>query len=199
MDAGWENSWNPGSGHPTRSPTCENWSGGILYNVLGSHFIKNHLFCPFWPLIKCKIYFLCVNLKNPSYKSCRQWKDAHHYQKWGQDSKFYYRTCTNQAQLGRKPSEVLLGAIFVERFSMKHWYAMFGIFPRYYITYHDSMHWFSIFLIFLNFLCPYFKYKSNSRCPPCVLGWWGPQVWDGLWGSTPSRHLHVFSPKIFEL
>jgi hypothetical protein len=25
---------------------------------------------------------------------------------------------------------------------------MFGIFPRYYITYHDSMHWFSIFLIF---------------------------------------------------
>jgi hypothetical protein len=30
--------------------------------------------------------------------------------------------------LGRKPSEVLLGAIFVKSFSMKRWYAMFGIF-----------------------------------------------------------------------
>jgi hypothetical protein len=65
--------------------------------------------------------------------------------KLGQDSKVCYRTCTNLAQLGRKPSEVLLGGIFLKSFSMKYWYAMFGIFPRYYITYHDSMHWFSIF------------------------------------------------------
>jgi hypothetical protein len=53
--------------------------------------------------------------------------------------------------LGIKPSEVLPGAIFVKSFSMKRWYAMFGIFPRYYITYHDYMHWFSIFLIFFEF------------------------------------------------
>jgi hypothetical protein len=36
-----------------------------------------------------------------------------------------------------KPSLV---PFFVKRFSMKHWYAIFGIFPRYYITYHHSMH-----------------------------------------------------------
>jgi hypothetical protein len=34
---------------------------------------------------------------------------------------------------------------FVKGFSLKHWYDMFGIFPRYYITYYDSMRWFSIF------------------------------------------------------
>jgi hypothetical protein len=34
---------------------------------------------------------------------------------------------------------------FVKYFSLKHRYAMFGIFPRYYITYYDSMCWFSIF------------------------------------------------------
>jgi hypothetical protein len=41
-------------------------------------------------------------------------------------------------------------AFFVKSFSIKHWYAMFGIFPRYYITYHDSMHWFANFLIFFG-------------------------------------------------
>jgi hypothetical protein len=39
---------------------------------------------------------------------------------------------------------------FVKCFSIKPWYAMFGIFPRYYITYHDSMHWFAFFLIFFG-------------------------------------------------
>jgi cytochrome b subunit of formate dehydrogenase len=34
---------------------------------------------------------------------------------------------------------------FVNSFSLKYWYAMFGIFSKYYITYHDSMRWFSIF------------------------------------------------------
>jgi hypothetical protein len=34
----------------------------------------------------------------------------------GQGSNFCYKTCTNQAQLGRKPSEVLLGGIFCEEF-----------------------------------------------------------------------------------
>jgi hypothetical protein len=50
-----------------------------------------------------------------------------------------------------------LVAFFVKSFYMKHWYAMFGIFPRYYITYHDSMHWFSIFLIFYEFPLPPFQ------------------------------------------
>jgi hypothetical protein len=45
----------------------------------------------------------------------------------------------NHDHLGRRPSEVLLGAIFVKSFSVKPWYEI-GIFPRYYITYHDSMH-----------------------------------------------------------
>jgi hypothetical protein len=41
-----------------------------------------------------------------------------------------------------------LVAFFVKSFSIKPWYSMFGIFPRYYITYHDSMRWFAMFLIF---------------------------------------------------
>jgi hypothetical protein len=47
-----------------------------------------------------------------------------------------------------------LVAFFVKSFSLKCLYAMFGIFPRYYFTYHDSMHWFSIFLIFLISFAP---------------------------------------------
>jgi hypothetical protein len=43
-----------------------------------------------------------------------------------------------------------LVAFFVKSFSIKPWYAIFGIFPRYYITYHDSMHWFANFLIFFG-------------------------------------------------
>jgi hypothetical protein len=35
---------------------------------------------------------------------------------------------------------------------MKYWYAMFGIFPRYYITYHDSMRcFFNIFIFLISF------------------------------------------------
>jgi hypothetical protein len=118
MAAGRENSWNPRSCLLTRSPICENWSGGVMHTALGSHFTENHLFCPFWVLIKWKIHFLCSISKKPSYKSCRHWKDAHLCQKWGQYSKVCYRACINQAQLGRKPSEVLFGAIFcVEFFS----------------------------------------------------------------------------------
>jgi hypothetical protein len=35
-----DNSLNHGSDIPTRSPTSENWSGGILHTGLGSHFKK---------------------------------------------------------------------------------------------------------------------------------------------------------------
>jgi hypothetical protein len=37
---------------------------------------------------------------------------------------------------------------FVKSFLLKHWYGMFGIFPRYYITYHDSMRRFIHFFEF---------------------------------------------------
>jgi hypothetical protein len=47
MAAGRDNSSNLGSGLPTRSPSRENLSGGIMHNALGSHFTKNHPFCPF--------------------------------------------------------------------------------------------------------------------------------------------------------
>jgi hypothetical protein len=43
-----------------------------------------------------------------------------------------------------------LVVFFVKSFSMKPWYSMFGIFPRYYITYHDSMRWFAIFRFFFG-------------------------------------------------
>jgi hypothetical protein len=87
-----------------------------MHTDLGSHFTKNHLFCPFSTLKKWKIHFINGKLKNPSYKSFWKWKDAHHCQKWDQDSKVCYRSCTNLSQLGRKPSEVLLGGIFCEEF-----------------------------------------------------------------------------------
>jgi hypothetical protein len=77
--------------------------------------------------------------------------------------------------MGRKPSELLLGGNFCEEFSMKPWNAMFGIFPRYHIAYHDSMRWLAIFRMFLNHLWKNFKSRSNLRCPPSVLGGWGPK------------------------
>jgi hypothetical protein len=46
---------------------------------------------------------------------------------------------------------------FVKSFSLKSWYAMVCIFPRYYMTYHDSMRWFSIFLIFFQITLPPFQ------------------------------------------
>jgi hypothetical protein len=71
--------------------------------LLGTNKIENPLFM--WQV-----------KKKPSYKSCRHWKDAQPCQKWDQDSKVCYGTWTNLAQLGRKPSGVLLGAIFCEEF-----------------------------------------------------------------------------------
>jgi hypothetical protein len=46
---------------------------------------------------------------------------------------------------------------FVKDISLMPWYDMFDIFPRYYITYHDSMCTFPIFSNFLN----YVKFGSN--------------------------------------
>jgi hypothetical protein len=100
-----------------------------MYNALGSHFTKNPPVLPFLGTHKMENPFLYGNSKKPSYKSCRHRKDAHLCQKQGQYLKVFYEACINQAHLGRKPSKVLFGAIFVKSFSIKHWYAMFGIFP----------------------------------------------------------------------
>jgi hypothetical protein len=43
-----------------------------------------------------------------------------------------------------------LVAFFVKSFSTKPWNAMFGIFPRYHITYPDSMRSFAIFSKFFK-------------------------------------------------
>jgi hypothetical protein len=46
---------------------------------------------------------------------------------------------------------------FVKSFSMKFWYAIYRILPRYYITYHDTMHWIFIFFDFFLFPLPPFQ------------------------------------------
>jgi hypothetical protein len=43
---------------------CENWSGGVMHTALGSHSTENHLFCPFWVLIKWKIPFSVATQKS---------------------------------------------------------------------------------------------------------------------------------------
>jgi hypothetical protein len=69
---------------------------------------------------------------------------------------------------GRKPSEPLLGAIFCEDFFMKPWYAMFGIYPRCYITYRDRMRCFSIFFDFLILFAPISNLgQTHGACHMC--------------------------------
>jgi hypothetical protein len=61
---------------------------------------------------------------------------------------------------------------------MNHWDAMFGIFPRWCITHHDSMQCFSIFFwFFLNSLGPPSRSRSNSQCHRCLPGGVGTIVW----------------------
>jgi hypothetical protein len=62
---------------------------------------------------------------------------------------------------------------FVKRFSLKPWYAMFGIFPRYSITYHDSMRRFSIFLIFFEFTLLQFQIQVKLMMPSMCARWVG--------------------------
>ena len=52
-----------GSGHPSRSTTCENWSGGSVQLIFGSHFTKNHSVCPIRAQIKMKIIFCAQKQK----------------------------------------------------------------------------------------------------------------------------------------
>jgi hypothetical protein len=83
-----ENSRNFRSGHPTRSPTHKNWSGGVMYN---SHVGTSQKITCFALLVTNKIgkSIFMWQLQNPSYESCWHWKDAHVYQKWGQ----YLKVC----------------------------------------------------------------------------------------------------------
>jgi hypothetical protein len=81
------------------------------------------------------------------------WKDAQPCQKWDQDSKVCYGTCTNLAQLGRKPSGVLLGAIFCEEF----FYEIFECYVWYFFpgTISHTMTPCTGFPFFLNFFEPH--------------------------------------------
>jgi hypothetical protein len=74
----------------------------------------------------------------------------------------------------------------VKEFTCELLHAMFGIFPRWYITHHDSMQYFSIFL---NSLGPPSRSRSNSWCHRCVQGGLGTMVWSWLQVPTPSGDL----------
>jgi hypothetical protein len=154
MAADRENSRNPRSGHPTRSPICENWSGGVMHNALGSHFTKKHMFCPFWPLIKCKIHFFVSTQKTLVTKVVGNRKMHITAKNVVKIQNFAIELAQTKINWEESQVKSSLVPFFVKSFYMKRRYAMFGIFPRYYITYHDSMHWFSIFLIFLISFAP---------------------------------------------
>jgi hypothetical protein len=140
------------------------------------------------------MHFFCGNSKNTSYKSCWPCKDAHLHQKWDHGSIVCYGTCTNHGHLARSPRELLPSSNSLWRVLL--WIigiAMFGIFPRCYITHHDSMHSFSIFWILLNSISPPSRSRSNSWCLWCLPGGLGTHVWCWLSGPTPSGNLHIFS------
>jgi hypothetical protein len=150
-----------------------------MHNALGGPFTKKHLFWPFRPLKKWKMHFLCGNSKNTSNKSCWPCRDAHLHQKWDHGSIVCYGTCTILGHRARSPRELLLGSTALWKSSpVNPWHAMFGIFPRCYITHHDSMQCFSIFfLIFSEFRGPPSRSRSNSRCLQCLPDGLGTQVW----------------------
>jgi hypothetical protein len=56
---------------------------------------------------------------------------------------------------------------------------------------------FPFFWFFLNLLCSHFKSRSNSRCPPCVLGGWRTQVCDRFWVPHLQGTSKYFSPNFF--
>jgi hypothetical protein len=69
---------------------------------------------------------------------------------WVDIQKFAMRVAKTMVTWVESQVNSCLVVFFVKSFSMKPWHAMFGIFPRYYITYLDSMHRFSIFLNFFE-------------------------------------------------
>jgi hypothetical protein len=77
-----------------------------------------------------------------------------------------------------RPRELLPRSTFLwESPYVNPWIAMFGIFPRWCITHHDSMHYSSFFWFFLNSLGPPPRSRSNSWCHWCLPGGVGTMVW----------------------
>jgi hypothetical protein len=92
--------------------TFETYHGGVMYNALGSHFTKNHLFCPFWSLIKWKIYFLCG--KKSLVTKVVGIGNIHISAENGVNIRKFAMKLAKTRLNWVKQSEVLLGAIFCE-------------------------------------------------------------------------------------
>jgi hypothetical protein len=90
-----------------------------------------------------------------------------------------------------------LVAFFVKTFPMKPWYAMFGIFPRYHITYHDSMHWFSIFFDFFRICFAPFQILVKLAVSAVCARWVGPPSLGWVMGSHTFRVPPGIFPRIF--
>jgi hypothetical protein len=95
-----------------------------------------------------------------------------------------------------RPRELLLGSTSLwESPHVNPWDAMFGIFPRWCITHHDSMHCFSIFFEF--FWIPWAPLRdlgqTRGAIDVCQVGW---EPWFGLSSRVPHPpgDLPVFFP-----
>jgi hypothetical protein len=115
---------------------------------------------PILPLLatnKMKIHFLCGKSKTLVIKVVAL-GNMHISTKNGVKSHKFAMELA-QTMVTRVESRVnsCLVLFFVKGFSLKHQHARFGIFPRYYITYYDSMRWYSIFLIFFEIILLPFK------------------------------------------
>jgi hypothetical protein len=101
-----------------------------LHIDLGGHFTKNTYFDPSGHMKNGKCIFMW-KLKNTSYKSCWECKDAHLHQKWDQGSIVCCGTCTNHGHLAKKTKRTPAWKhLFVKEFTCELWHAMFGIIPR---------------------------------------------------------------------
>jgi hypothetical protein len=86
-----------------------------------------------------------------------------------------HKPCSPGYKSKRTPARKQL---FVKSSPVNPWHGMFGIFPRWLITHHDSMQCFSNFFnFFLNSLSPPSRSRSNSRCLRCVPDGLGTMVW----------------------
>jgi hypothetical protein len=80
-----------------------------------------------------------------------------------------------------RPRELLPGSTSLwESPHVNPWDGMFGIFPRWCITHHDSMHSFSIFMIFSEFPRPG---QTRGAIDVGQVGW---EPWFGLGSRVPN-------------
>jgi hypothetical protein len=87
-----------------------------MHNALGSHFTKKHMFCPFWPLIKCKIHFCVSTQKTLVTKDVGNGKMHITAKNRVNIQKNSIELAQTMVIWVEKPSEVLLGGIFCEEF-----------------------------------------------------------------------------------